>query len=341
MTTVYLIGAGFSRAISECMPLTTELSKAVEDKLANRDVPGAGTPISSDFERWLSFLIERPPWLYAAEQEHNRAAFLEVTRAVHAILTQCQVAAVESQGNVPVWLAGLVRYWQQSDATVITFNYDCLVELAWRLHAAPGEAVADGSRAAQPWANLYPVPIPPFTSRFTHVNYRLPPPLGVGMSLLKLHGSLSWRYPGPNGSSSDLIYEAGGVLNCRWNAKSLAPVYSEEYSTDLEPMIVPPAAVKSPYYTNGILQANWKLAAKALSEADELVVMGFSLPKTDLLVSSMLATTLRDRITITPVDFGPDVVERLRDIAKDGTTVNSEFTNLGQDAVSTWVQAHT
>lgn len=46
-------------------------------------------------------------------------------------------------------------------------------------------------------------------------------------------------------------------------------------------MIVPPAAVKSPYYKNRTLQELWRLAAEALSQAEELVMMGFSLPQTD------------------------------------------------------------
>lgn len=343
VTRVYLLGAGFSRAVSAEMPLTKELSKAVEAKLRGRDIPGAGTPIALDFERWLTYLIERPPWLNSAEQERNRAAFLEVSNAVHAILTQCQVDAVESQATVPTWLQQLVEHWQHNDATVITFNYDNLAELAWRLHAAPGEPVPDGSRSAQPWTNLYPMPIPPVTSRFTMLRNRLPPDLKVGMSLLKLHGSLTWRYAGLNGASSDLIYETAGILNCRWNARGLSPIYAEGYSADLEPMIVPPTAAKSPYYTNGILRANWKLAAKTLRGADELVIMGFSLPPTDLLVSSMLVTTLRPTCRITPVDFGTDIVKRIRetlDIAEGNERLDSTYAGGGDVALAAWVDAN-
>jgi hypothetical protein len=138
VTRVCLLGAGFSRAVSAEMLLTKELSKAVEEKLRERNIPGSGTPVALDFERWLSYLTDRPPWLNSAERERNRAAFVEVSNAVHAILTQCHVDAVESQSSVPTWLQRLVKHWQDNDATVITFNYDNLAELAWRLHAAPG-----------------------------------------------------------------------------------------------------------------------------------------------------------------------------------------------------------
>ena len=42
-------------------------------------------------------------------------------------------------------------------------------------------------------------------------------------------------------------------------------------------MIVPPAAVKSPYYSNGVLRSMWTKAAVALKQARELVIMGFTL----------------------------------------------------------------
>src|SRR6476660_9287295 len=101
-------------------------------------------------------------------------------------------------------------------------------------------------------------------------------------------------------------------------------------------MIVPPAAAKSPYYTNGILQANWKLAAKTLRQADELVIIGFSLPPTDLLVCSMLVTTLRPNCRITPVDFGTDIVKRIRDtfdIAEDNERLVSTYVGGGDGAL--------
>jgi hypothetical protein len=136
------------------------------------------------------------------------------------------------------------------------------------------------------------------------------------MKLLKLHGSLSWRYTGPDGAPGDLIYETAGLRNVpfKWDANALvSPPDLRKYFSDLDPMIVPPAAVKSPYYSNKILQANWKIAAKELTEATELVMMGFSLPPTDLIVSSMLATTLPGNSSITPVNRSNEIVKRIRD----------------------------
>ena len=165
------------------------------------------------------------------------------------------------------------------------------------------------------------------------------------MKLLKLHGSLSWRYARPNGGSGGLIYETAGVDNCQWNAQSLSSSWPAEYWADLDPMIVPPAAVKSPYYSNGVLQAYWRLAAKKLSQAEELVIMGFSLPQTDLLVSSMPATMLPEDSSITPVDYRIDILDRVAETLDlkgwQGARINSSFAGLEDDALPRWVEANT
>ena len=253
-----------------------DLSVAVKDRLQDRDIPGADTPISANFEQWLSYLVERPPWLTALEREYHRVAFLEVSHAVYNILRECQAEALDAQDEAPDWLQRLVRHWYETRAKVITFNYDNLVELAWRVYVADSQFDSSRPRTPEPWSYLYPVPIPLVARRFTTL-------LGgsrekEGMELFKLHGSLSWRYTGPDGSSGDLVYEMGEPREPQWNAAGVAwDEASEKMAFDLEPMIVPPATVKSPYYNNRSIQATWARAAKELGEADGLIMMGFSL----------------------------------------------------------------
>jgi hypothetical protein len=340
MQRVYLLGAGFSRAISDLMPLMNELSEAVQERLIGRNIPGAQTPVASNFERWLSYLIERPPWLSPADQEQNRAGFLYVSNAVYSELSERQAQVVASQDDCPDWLQRLVKHWQECSATVMTFNYDNLLELAWRRHAAPTVGTAPGPR---PWSDLYAVPLSPIGIRFGSTFGGLPP--ADGLHLLKLHGSLDWYYSGPDGAAGDTIYAAnlGTVNRPEWSPLQLRNEWVEKASFDLEPMIVPPAAVKSPYYNNRTLQACWKRAALALGQAGELVIMGFSLPQTDLLVSSMLATTLPNESRITPIDFGTDVVNRITEtlqITTDSQRLDTTFTGRCADAIPAWVEAN-
>ena len=106
-------------------------------------------------------------------------------------------------------------------------------------------------------------------------------------------------------------------------------------------MIIPPTAVKSPYYGNGMLRANWKYAREALNEADELVMMGFSLPASDLLVSAMLATELPVESVVTPLNRDTKILERIRDvfdIEHYPRTVDDSY--IGENPIAAWVEAN-
>jgi hypothetical protein len=266
-------------------------------------------------------------------------------------------------GNCPDWLKRLVQKWQEDCATVITFNYDQFVELAWLLHA-PNPAFPEREKIS---TDVYPVPVTPIGTRLGNVHRRdaggvviigvSPPP--DGLKLLKLHGSLGWWYSGPNSPTGDTIYD-WGVKGEEWSVEGIGPTdsaLSDMQTVDRDPMIVPPAAVKSAYYNNKTLEALWKRAANALNKAEELVIMGFSLPRTDMLVTSMLCTefNLTDDSRIVPVDFGnpnPDldnpvdfgdtIVGRICktfDIKKDDPRLITTYVDLGEDAIPKWVEA--
>jgi hypothetical protein len=164
-----------------------------------------------------------------------------------------------------------------------------------------------------------------------------------GLQLLKLHGSLNWRYSGPASPPGDVIYDMGFDGNQGWSVEGINSPYEDAdfLSSDREPMIVPPTAVKSTYYNNRTLRALWMQAGQALKEAEELVLMGFSLPVTDLLVASMLNTNLPEDATITPVDYGHSVIDRVKDVfALDPANVYrlvESFAGLGDDAIPKWV----
>jgi hypothetical protein len=340
MSPVYLLGAGFSRAISELMPTMAELSAAVKAELVGYDIPGRDTPVSGNFEQWLSYLIEDPPWLTAADQAQNRAGFMRVAEAVHAILSRLQAEVVESQDECPDWLRRLVIFWQQSSAKVITFNYDSLTELAWRIYAAPSNFGPDKPHSPRWWKDLYPIPITDIGRRLSLTFGNMSPQ--DGMDLLKLHGSLNWRYSGPDGAQGDPLFDVLGGNPPAWTAESLAPTETAQREAyDLVPMIIPPTAVKSPYYGNAMLRANWRYAREALKGADELVMMGFSLPASDALVSAMLAAELPIGCAITPLNRNTDILKRIDDVFDTDhypRRVNDGY--IGADPIAAWVDAN-
>lgn len=133
MSRVYLLGAGFSRAISGDMPMMKDLSAAVQAKVS--DLPGASTPLARDFEQWLSYLVDTPPWLSQSDQLRNLAAFNDVARAVHSALDERQTAAVADElvmmgFSLPVTdllVASMLTTNLSVDATITPVDYAAAV----------------------------------------------------------------------------------------------------------------------------------------------------------------------------------------------------------------------
>ena len=88
------------------------------------------------------------------------------------------------------------------------------------------------------------------------------------------------------------------------------------------------------------LQANWKFASEEYAKTTELVMMGFSLPPTDLIVGSLLATTRRDDMQLTPVNTDAAIVDRLSTALQiSGGQVRADFAG-SNDPIRAWVDAN-
>jgi hypothetical protein len=281
------------------MPVLSELTVGVASTLRSWDIEiGEDLEAVADVEQWLSFLADPAPWLGSSEQGRNYALFADVSRAIYEVLTAMEITA--SVQPAPPWLLTLVAYWQRTNATVITFNYDCLVELAF---------LEVMSKQALYWASdLYAIPISPAAQRVGGpARQRMP-----AFKLLKLHGSLSWWYSGPEAEQSDPIYWTGWRGHFGEGKHDLWPEFGDEsLVVDKVPMLVPPAATKTPFYKNRLLAAQWSQAAEALQNAEELVLMGYSAPVTDLTVTTLIATQFKGS-TIVPVNLDKTMPERAK-----------------------------
>jgi len=328
MNRVFILGAGFSKAINPVMPVLGELTKGVEDVLRAQNIEiGNDLGAIGDAERWLSSLAEPAPWLSPAEQLRNTALFTDVSQAIHEIINANQQTAVTAEA--PDWLLALVRYWHNTDANVITFNYDCLVELAY-LDAMTSAGVY------WPW-DLYTIPITPAWAR-----------VGGGarqklesFQLLKLHGSLDWWYSGPDAESSDPIYWMGWTGHFQETMRPLWGEFGgERIVMDKLPMLVPPAATKGPYYKNRLLAAQWADAAAALRDADELVIMGYSAPATDLTVTTLITTQFKGN-TIVPVNRDRGLIKRAAELGdrRNPPRVVKDFIDPKANVMQRWTGA--
>lgn len=297
-----ILGAGFSRAVSDGMPLVDELGNmclAAGGFRGDPRVPAGGFSGGS-FETWLSRLADEQPYLTAGENLENQALFERFSSAIAEVMGERVQEALA--GGCPAWLADFVRVAHERRARVVTFNYDTLVECA----AGTGLLFEWGMREPVFWAELTgDVPSWP------------PGPAHLGaepaetLRLLKLHGSLNWYW-----AQGD----ASGVSIARRKLPGFfggPDAYTEEDRRRVlpgrVPFVVPPSAVKSPYYRNPVIREIWQQAAAALRSARRVFILGYSLPPTDLTFAGMLADALRSSAApLTVVDLrGPAVKDRL------------------------------
>jgi hypothetical protein len=284
--------------------------------------------LGNDVERWLSFLADPAPWLSDTERQRNIATFAEVADTLAEILVTAQTRAAVNDPSA--WLVPLVRYWDATRATVITFNYDCLVELAY-LDAMKG---ARGRLALE----LYPVAITPLNLRTAGI-YACEDV--ATLQLLKLHGSLSWFYSGLDATPTDAIYDAGIYGGYRDGIKVGNEESTKKLLADKVPFIVPPTAAKSPFYSNRILRALWVRAADALHTADELVVMGYSAPVSDLTVQTLVSTSFCGSAVV-PVNSDERILDRLTRFLNPESDVRVVKEFIGNENVlERWVENHT
>ena len=87
------------------------------------------------FEEWLSYLAEDQPHLDAPERFRNRALVSVLTKHIQRAMSQVQFEAL--MFPAPPWLYELLSVLHILRATVITTNYDNLVECAVAKRAAP------------------------------------------------------------------------------------------------------------------------------------------------------------------------------------------------------------
>jgi hypothetical protein len=82
MGDVFLLGAGFSKAVSTEMPITSELGRAALGlyKLKDSISPEIRRLIEEDFENALVFLASDKPWLPESENLRHKALFLDLTK---------------------------------------------------------------------------------------------------------------------------------------------------------------------------------------------------------------------------------------------------------------------
>ena len=171
--------------------------------------------------------------------------------------------------------------------SIISFNYDCLIDDALRKSSRPV------------WSPKYgygfpnPARIDPATARHWSIP-GVTTTQNATIRLFKLHGSLNWR-PLPDND--------GDVIHFR------AKTYKQNGQKRFE--IIPPEFFKE--IQREPFRTLWTRATSALRAVETLVLVGFSFPKTDQLVEAMFRMGLEDNKSLKRlVVVNPSATDRER-----------------------------
>ena len=309
-STVFILGAGFSRAISSRMPLIDELGMAVAKRVRRSDslsglLDGyetgsidSGLVPFGNVETWFTSLAVDQPFLSESQKLQRRSLFVELADQIAEDIEHRQFQA--SQDPPPEWLGDLLRYWHRNESDVITLNYDTLIESATR------EVFPRKGSGTFPEVDDILGSLPPTPPR-TGLNFGNRPM--SSFSLHKLHGSTTWFR---RLDSSDLLSivrfdhlvphwgkEASG-LGREWDA----------LKDTLSPMILPPLADKSVLFGNATMSSIWRRAHSALAKANHIVIFGYSMPPTDTSIMALISNAVTSNPGITVIDPCPETVEK-------------------------------
>jgi hypothetical protein len=179
---------------------------------------------------------------------------------------------------------------------VITFNYDVAADLALTLVGLP------------PWYG------------FTNEERR-----GDAVPLLKLHGSISWAV-GENGIERLSVGKILQETPCEMMDAGLVTWPISPNLRGREPVIVPPTWNKSDSHKS--VADVWSAAANELSNAENIFVIGYSMPLTDAFFRHLYAlgtvgtTTLRRFWVFNP---NQEIKPRFRDLLGPAAEERFEF----------------
>jgi len=303
MKTVYVLGAGATRAVAPNMPLTVNLlPKILED--GGHDIclflydfyrfnSAADLPPLEDVLSQIDFAInENRPLSSKYTVQYMRDlredlifSICDIVRGGKDINFEAAVANMES-----------LILSLSADDCIVSLNYDLVADTAIRL-----------------------------ASGWKHVNYGFPVRQAVShqqdtqgaqiddhspIALYKLHGSLNWLFC-PLCRAIDIVDGHLSGEHYIYDESGHKVEHCASCNVHYEPIIITPSFLKS--YENLYLAYMWRQAEQKLAEADNVVFVGYSMPDADIILRCMfrrayfthMQITNGQKSTITVIDYDP------------------------------------
>ena len=354
---VFILGSGFSKAINCLMPTMFELTNAISDRISKlakhagdgvkivlppplKDPEDKDRELENNVELWMTYLSQSQPWLDEVSNRYNQAVAVQIRKHIRDFVDARTWESMDPKLNQifadnpstkPPWLASLIQQWHLQRASVITLNYDTLVERA-SLELRDGN-MPDGIDIR----NMYP---PYFSNVASRAGAIVSPNQLETFTYFKLHGSVNWHYSGRDEFYGETISYSdvspwGTITQGHERASAVS-------AKDKEVLIIPPVMEKTTYFNNETVRRLWWEASQALGSATRVFVIGYSLPISDLGMQFFLKRSLPNKdATWYIVDTNAEVADRYKNLLEPYQTVNCGFVlPIEQHPVSTFVNCY-
>lgn len=281
--TVFVLGAGFTRAFLPRAPLLTDDYGGADLARRLQGYPHARRILLQEMARHgdgrlnIERLLTRLDGGMPYDPDHEATAEVALLAAE---LMQALVRRIEGAKSGTLHRADLMAFARRclrDGTTCVTFNYDDILDRA--LYEAGCESGAAPESRWHPDTGYGFVCASAAACAHAGVVRTGPAPL----LLLKLHGSLNWRLKlgAPASSAMDAL-----VHHEEWSADPPRAdrVAHEHVERHLAPgrFIAAPLLAKTAVAERPILGRLWTLAYRALAEAVHVVFLGYSLPPADM-----------------------------------------------------------
>jgi len=287
MSKLFILGAGFSRAFSDSMPLMSELSEYVGGKIDELPINGNNHEVyrkliskPGGIENLLSYISHKMPWKTPLENDMDRTVFNKLLSIVAEYISDCEEKAFGTAGqlleNLPNWAKPFAEFLHNTKPDIASLNYDTVLErMSYRYFSDTTKNI------------YYQIPISDLRQRSGSISGD-PEPYAT-FHLFKLHGSINWYYTGDEDAPGQQVYyipvtEYSPMEDCKKD-----PIFGRN-KVDLVHLIIPPVTEKSLFYATNLIKTSWMKLRERIDEAEEIYCVGYSLPKTDLTMGLFLST---------------------------------------------------
>ncbi|MFZ2162374.1 MAG: hypothetical protein WAW02_09175 [Sideroxyarcus sp.] len=361
---VFFVGAGFSKALCAAYPTLDELSTNLSTRFLARYPDGAirehynrlPQGLVGNAEQLLSYLYSDWPWKSSIDKDLDRALYKALTYEISESLRSIQTLPLSAEYQQ------FVRFLGNENNKIITLNYDSLIQELYRHYAYfkvenycgidihvedDFDEEEQRTTPANPWLIESDAPtkrklrirrdlisqITPseFTELFrslgaywTHLSpdsilgkYQIKESPYSGGNIdgrvLKLHGSIDWY----EDYSDDTIRVAHSNGETKW---------------ERVPIIVPPVLDKSQHYSISKIRKQWVDAHLALEQADEIVIIGFSFPATDISCQFLFKSSLKSKkVRVVVINRDANVRQQYDSVFSGLTGIGVDYSYMGYD----------